>query len=842
MQPEQYVTVLVKRCTKAALWVILAVGPVACGDKSTGPSKRGQVVLDVRFAGAVAAKAVAVLRMDRMVATAHLEGKLVRQQELSYQAGTWRGTLKLPAGTYQIAVEAFKAERVRWRGSTSIELRGGRTVTAVVELTSTNRAPVLTGIGDQQVAEGNVLTLGLSASDADEDELTYSMSGYPSGASLNGSTFTWTPTDGQAGAYQVTFSVVDGQGGTDQDTITITVSAAPQGNRAPVFAVIGNRQATEGSALTIELAATDQDQDALTYQVENLPSGASLNGSTFTWTPTDGQAGAYQVTFTVADGQGGTDQATITITVSAATQENRAPVFAVIGNRQVAEGSVLTIELAATDQDQDALTYQVENLPSGASLRGSTFTWTPTDGQAGAYQVTFSVADGQGGSDQATITITVSAASTGTQENRAPVLESIGDRQVAEGSVLTIELAATDEDGDALTYWVSGQPVGSSLTGAIFTWTPTPEQGGIYQVTFTVEDGRGNSVSKTITITVIDINQPPVLEPIGDRTVDIGTSLTIELSATDIDGDELTYTMLGYPQGASLSDTTFTWTPEPRQLGSTYHIGFTVEDGRGGTTRETITVTVTERRFLYWVDSDAGKVQRAPTVAGSTIETLVTGLDDPRGIALDPDGGKVYWTCPFCSGGGVWRANFDGSLIENLGTVSGSDIALDVDQGKMYLADWTGTIFRAGLSGSPVETLATGLDGSEVIALDLSEGKMYWAGWRGDKIQRANLDGSQIETIVPGVERVYGLAVDEVKGKIYWGGWGGIRRANLDGSQIEDLFDVSGADAIALDVSRGMIYWADRYDGRIHRANLDGSQIEIVVSGLEEPTDIDLYP
>ena len=506
MQPEQYVTVLVKRCTKAALWVMLAVGPVACGDKSTGPSKPGQVVLDVRFAGTVAAKAVAVLRMDRMVATAHLEGKLVRQQELSYQAGTWRGTLKLPAGTYQIAVEAFKAERVRWRGSTSIELRGGRTVTAVVELTSTNRAPVLTGIGDQQVAEGNVLTLGLSASDADEDELTYSMSGYPSGASLRGSTFTWTPTDGQAGAYQVTFSVVPTARGARTRTpspspyqphprgtgprclpslatarwprgraLTIELAATDEDQDAPHLPggesavgglaegfhlyldadrrpggslpgdVHGGRRpgghgpghhhhyrisrdpgepgpgvcrhwqppGDRGGALTIELAATDQDQDALTYQVENLPSGASLNGSTFTWTPTDGQAGAYQVTFTVADGQGGSDQATITITVSAATQENRAPVFAVIGNRQVAEGSVLTIELVATDQDQDALTYQVENLPSGASLRGSTFTWTPTDGQAGAYQVTFSVADGQGGSDQATITITVSAATPG---------------------------------------------------------------------------------------------------------------------------------------------------------------------------------------------------------------------------------------------------------------------------------------------------------------------------------------------------------------------------------------------------------------------------------------------
>ena len=398
------------------LSVLMAVWLAACGDKGTGSSKPGEVVLDVRFAGTAAAKPVAVLRMDRVVATANRGRELVRQQELSYEAGTWKGSLKLPSATYEIAVEAFKGERVRWRGSTSVELLGGKTVTAVVELASTNRAPVLTAIGGQQVAEGNVLTLGLSASDADEDELTYSMSGYPSGASLSGSTFTWTPTDGQAGSYEVTFTVADGQGGTDQDTITITVSAAPQENRAPVLAAIGNRQVTEGTALNIELAATDEDGDGLTYRVENLPSGAALSGSTFTWTPADGQAGAYEMTFTVADGQGGSDQDTITITVSAAPQENRAPVLAAIDDRQVAEGEVLRIELDAEDADGDELTFAMSGFPAGASLSGSTFAWTPTHEQAGTYEVTFTVADGQGGTDQDTITITVSAAPQGDRD------------------------------------------------------------------------------------------------------------------------------------------------------------------------------------------------------------------------------------------------------------------------------------------------------------------------------------------------------------------------------------------------------------------------------------------
>ena len=321
--------------------VLLAVWLAACGDKGTGSSKPGGVVLDVRFARTAAAKPVAVLRMDRVVATANRGRELVRQQELSYEAGTWKGSLKLPSATYEIAVEAFKGERVRWRGSTSVELSGGKTVTAVVELASTNRAPVLTAIGGQQVAEGDALTLGLSASDADGDELTFSMAGYPAGSSLAGSTFIWTPTHEQAGTYEVTFTVTDGQGGQDSEAVTLTVSGT---NRAPVLAEIGDRRVTEGEALTIELSAEDADGDGLTFSVADNPAGSSLAGATFTWTPTHEQAGTYEMTFTVADGQGGQDSEAVILTVSGT---NRAPVLAEIGDRRVTEGAALTIELSA---------------------------------------------------------------------------------------------------------------------------------------------------------------------------------------------------------------------------------------------------------------------------------------------------------------------------------------------------------------------------------------------------------------------------------------------------------------------------------------------------------------
>ncbi len=85
--------------------------------------------------------------------------------------------------------------------------------------------PILKRIGDQSVPAGVKLTLNLIASDPNGDNLTYSVSGRPAGSWLSGTTFSWTPTSGQSGTYRVTFTVRDGKGGTDTETITISVVA-----------------------------------------------------------------------------------------------------------------------------------------------------------------------------------------------------------------------------------------------------------------------------------------------------------------------------------------------------------------------------------------------------------------------------------------------------------------------------------------------------------------------------------------------------------------------------------------------------------------------------------------
>ncbi|MBU3110063.1 putative Ig domain-containing protein [Clostridium lacusfryxellense] len=183
----------------------------------------------------------------------------------------------------------------------------------------TNHAPVLNTIGSKSVVAASALTFTVSATDADSDTLTYSASGLPTGATFNTSTktFTWTPTISQVGSYTPTFTVSDGQV-TDSETPTITVTSSASTNNAPVINTIGSKSVVAASALTFVVSATDSDGDELTYSANGLPTGATFNTSTktFTWTPTTSQVGSYTPTFTVSDGQV-TDSETPNITVAA---------------------------------------------------------------------------------------------------------------------------------------------------------------------------------------------------------------------------------------------------------------------------------------------------------------------------------------------------------------------------------------------------------------------------------------------------------------------------------------------------------------------------------------------
>ena len=99
------------------------------------------------------------------------------------------------------------------------------------------------------------------------------------------------------GSYSVTVTVSDGNGGTDSETFTWTVTEA---NVAPVLASIGNKTNVTGDTVNVAVSATDGNTSpTLTYSATGLPPGLSINASTGAITGSPTTAGSYSVTVTV---------------------------------------------------------------------------------------------------------------------------------------------------------------------------------------------------------------------------------------------------------------------------------------------------------------------------------------------------------------------------------------------------------------------------------------------------------------------------------------------------------------------------------------------------------------
>ncbi len=397
-----------------------------------------------------------------------------------------------------------------------------------------NRPPVLNPIGNQQANEGQLLQFIITASDPDEDTLTYEASNLPAGATFDAATqtFQWTPGYDQAGSYQnVLFKVTDS--GTPMasasEAITITVGNV---NRPPVLDPIGSKTVKEGQLLTIIVTANDPDGDTLTYSASNLPSGASFDPSTrtFIWIPGYDQAGNYpEVRFTVADNgipPASTSEA-ITITVG---NVNRPPVLAPVGDRIGTEGELLQFTITATDPDGDALTYSASDLPDGAAFDpvAQKFSWTPGFDQAGSYpNIELTVIDNGDPieSDTELITITVG------NVNRAPVFAPVGTQQVFENQLLQFSVMATDYDGDGITYSTSPLPNGASFDASnrLFSWTPDSSQTGTYVVAFYATDNGSPPMTDQLDV-VITVGYVATPCQLADQIVQTVLSLNLPKS------------------------------------------------------------------------------------------------------------------------------------------------------------------------------------------------------------------------------------------------------------------------------------------------------------------------
>ncbi len=376
-----------------------------------------------------------------------------------------------------------------------------------------NEGPTLDPIADVTVYEGETVDVTATATDPEGDELSFAFVIW--GVALNDytssedGTLTWVTEVGDAGEYPVWVAVNDGYGNYDYGEFTITVLEEPvEDTDAPLVTDIFFT-VTEGDFVDVEVEILDniltwsfhsmmqQVFESTTVYVYDGDSDASDLSWTYDqllnadgdWQTSEGDAGQYTVIITVSDETGNSSDGTIDITVEEDTtgnggdDENECPTLTV-EDVEVEEGELVEAVYEAEDPEGDELTfYFSEPLDEDGQ-------WQTEEGDAGVYEAYVAVTDG----DEACLiveyfTITVNPVGSG-DDNTAPEVEEIDDVEVDEGETVTVEVVATDDDGDELTYTFEGlEDRDVVVEDNVLTWETGYTDAGQYDVTVIVSDG-----------------------------------------------------------------------------------------------------------------------------------------------------------------------------------------------------------------------------------------------------------------------------------------------------------------------------------------------------------------
>ncbi len=253
-----------------------------------------------------------------------------------------------------------------------------------------------------------VKTMTLTASDAENAPLVFTVVGNPSHGQLSGiaPNLTYQPFSNYVGTDSFTFKVSDGALESTLATVNLNIIAF---NATPVA---NNQQVNtaRNQAKKIMLSASDADRDPLIYTVVSQPTHGTLSGTAPDLTYTPQSSGVDTFTFRVNDGQADSNLATVTINVSEAEAINNPPTAnnQTVGTQQA---TPKRITLSASDADNNPLTYLIVSQPQHGTISGAApnLTYTPQVDFFGIDSFTFKVNDGQADSNTATVTINVAA-------------------------------------------------------------------------------------------------------------------------------------------------------------------------------------------------------------------------------------------------------------------------------------------------------------------------------------------------------------------------------------------------------------------------------------------------
>jgi hypothetical protein len=440
-----------------------------------------------------------------------------------------------------------------------------------------NDPPIMNQIENQVTLEDTPVTTVITANDIDSDTLEFhswsSVSDDTLSLSIMENELTIAPGLDFNGNVQIFVSVNDGE---LMDTTMFQLTVTPV-NDAPIIELPDQFSFNEDEWMSQDLSEyiIDVDLDTLTLTASgNIDLLIEINGLIAEISATPNWYGSEQIIFTVSDSQGrdiDSDQVEIVV-----NPINDFPEFISNPILEAIEDQIYIYSFSANDVDEeDVLTYGVISSPEWLTYDGiQEISGIPLNENVGDFPVILTVSDGVEIVEQS-FTITVM------NTNDPPVFTSIPVTEVNEDELYAYMMIANDEDiGDEISFEVNILPDWLTFeAGFIITGIPENEHVGIHNVDLSATDG-DTIVHQLFSITVINTNDSPVINPIPNQSIFEDSTLTLLIETTDSDGDSLIMTAESESDqiDISLTENELLMVPISNWNGST-GITVTVDDG-----------------------------------------------------------------------------------------------------------------------------------------------------------------------------------------------------------------------------------------------------------------------
>jgi hypothetical protein len=345
--------------------------------------------------------------------------------------------------------------------------------------------------------------------------------------------------------------------------------------------------------------ASDADKQTLKFTIANKPNWASFSSTTGKLTGKPTAVGLWNnIQIRVSDGSSTTSLKAFSL--RAVSKSNVAPTISGSPLTTVKAGVAYSFQPTTKDANGDPLVFSITNKPSWASFSKTTgrLSGTPTNSHVGTTSsIVIMASDGGKSASLPAFAIKVTSAST---SNRAPAISGTPATSATVGKSYSFRPVASDADGDSLGFSIQNKPSWATFATSTGTLSGTPSATGSHSnIIITASDGKTKTSLKAFSITVgkaSTSNAAPIISGSPARSIGVNTAYSFRPTASDANGDTLTFSITGKPSWASFNTSTgqLSGTPSTSHAGTFANILIKVSDGKATASLPSFSIDVTQ--------------------------------------------------------------------------------------------------------------------------------------------------------------------------------------------------------------------------------------------------------